>query len=275
MRSFDNWLDRFCRRFPGFALPNLMMYVVLGNVLVYCMDQFSAGTFSAMLCFSRAAILRGELWRLVTFLFVPEASSNLLFFALSLYFYYFIGGALEQEWGSQRFTVFYAMGVLLTLLTGLIAGSASMTYVNLSLFFAFATLYPDTQFLMFFFLPVKAKWLAWLDAVLFGWGVVSYLVWGPRLYALIPIVAMLNYILFFWQEFARRYARLRRRTSRQSIQFQKAQKAARQSKGYLHKCAVCGKTDTDFPELEFRYCSKCSGYHCYCMEHIHDHVHIQ
>ena len=44
---------------------------------------------------------------------------------------------------------------------------------------------------------------------------------------------------------------------------------------YTHKCTVCGKTDVDSPDLEFRYCSRCNGYHCYCQEHISNHTHIQ
>ena len=275
MNSFDSWLNRFCRKHPRFELPNLMMYVVIGNVLVYLLDMFSRGTFSALLTFSRSAILHGQIWRLVTFVFVPDTFGNVLLFALSLYFYYFIGTSLEREWGSQRFTVFYCMGILLNMVTGLLTGYASMTYINLSLFLAFATLYPDTQFLLFFFIPVKAKWMAWLDAAVFAWSVLSALIWGPRLYAFIPIVAILNYILFFWSDFAYLFVRVKHRTSRQTINFKNAQRAAKQNKGYLHKCAVCGRTDTDFPDLEFRYCSKCNGYYCYCMDHINNHVHIQ
>lgn len=274
MNSFDTWLDRFCRKHPRFGIPNLMMYVVFGNLLVFLLDQFSGGACTDLLCFSRSAIFSGQVWRLVTFIFIP-GTYDMISLAISLYFYYFIGNALEREWGSQRFTVFYAMGVVFNILFGLLAGGASMHYVNLSLFFAFATLYPDLRFLLFFFIPVKAKWLAWLDAALFAWDVGAYLLYGPRLYALLPIVAILNYILFFWPEFAYRFQRVKRQTSRQTINFKKAQQAAKQNKGYLHKCAVCGRTDTDFPELEFRYCSKCNGYYCYCMEHIHDHVHIQ
>jgi len=275
VNSFDSWLNRFCRKHPRFELPNLMMYVVIGNVLVYLLDMFSRGTFSALLTFSRSAILHGQIWRLVTFVFVPDTFGNVLLFALSLYFYYFIGTSLEREWGSQRFTVFYCMGILLNMVTGLLTGYASMTYINLSLFFAFATLYPDTRFLLFFFIPVKAKWMAWLDAAVFAWSVLSALIWGPRLYAFIPIVAILNYILFFWSDFAYLFGRVKHRTSRQTINFKNAQRAAKQNKGYLHKCAVCGRTDTDFPDLEFRYCSKCNGYYCYCMDHINNHVHIQ
>ncbi len=274
MHSVDNWLNRFARKHPNFSIPGLMRYIVLANVLVYLLDTFSGGTFSALLYFNRSAILHGQIWRLFTFVFIPE-TRDLLFLALALYFYYFIGNALEREWGSQKFTMFYAMGVVLNMVTGLFTGYASMTYINLSLFLAFATLYPDTRFLLFFFIPVKAKWLAWADAAVFAWSVLSSLLFGPRLYAFIPVVALLNYFLFFWSDFAYLFARVRHRTSKQTINFKKAQKAAQEHKGYLHKCAVCGKTDTDYPDMEFRYCSKCNGYYCYCMEHINNHVHIQ
>lgn len=277
MKSFDAWLDRFCRKHPGFSVPNLMTYVVLGNALVYLMSMFSQGTFANLLTFSRAAIFHGQVWRLLTFVFIPEflGPTELFWLVLSLYFYWSIGGALEREWGSQRFTVFYCMGVVLNILVGLLTGYASMTYVNLSLFFAFATLYPNAQFLLFFFIPVKAKWLAWVDGALFGWVVLRALLWGPRLYALVPIVAILNYVLFFWGEFSYRFRRVKHQTSYQTIHFKQAVKDTRSQKGYIHKCAVCGKTDTEFPDMEFRYCSKCSGYYCYCMEHINNHVHIQ
>lgn len=275
MNLFDRWIDGFCRKHPRFGVPNLMMYVVLGNLLVYVMDMFSLGTFSALLTFHRGAILQGQIWRFLTFVFVPEHFSSPLFLALALYFYYSIGSTLEREWGSTRFTLFYAVGVVFNVVAGLLSGYASMTYVNLSLFFAFATLYPDMQFLLFFIIPVKAKWLAWLDGAIFAWGVVSSLIYGPRLYALIPVVAVLNYILFFWGELSHFLGRTRYRASRRTIRFKDAKQAAKENKGYLHKCTVCGRTDTDHPELEFRYCSRCSGYHCYCMDHIQQHVHIQ
>ena len=66
----------------------------------------------------------------------------------------------------------------------------------------------------------------------------------------------------------------RRSTSRGAMNFKRAAEAKKQQTGYLHKCAVCGRTDTDYPNLEFRYCSKCVGNYCYCMDHINNHVHI-
>lgn len=287
MRSVDGWLDRFCYKHPRLGIPNLMLIIVVGNVLVYFMDMFSSGMFSALLYFSPASILHGQVWRIITFIFVPASSGNLFFFVLSLYFYWWIGSILEREWGSTKFTVYYLMGVVLNILYGFImyllpfggSGYVSMDYVNLSLFFAFATLYPDMQVLLFFILPIKIKWLAWFDAAVFLFSVVSNLLALRITLALLPIIAILNYLLFFsstlLSALGRSRDRVRHQTSRQTINFKKATREAQQHKGYLHKCAVCGKTDTDYPDETFRYCSQCDGYYCYCSEHIHNHVHIK
>ena len=274
MRSIESWLNRFCYKHPRFGIPNLMNIIVMGSVLVYLLDMFSQNSFSSLLYFSLPHILHGQVWRLITFVFIP-LNSNLVWFALSTYLYWMIGTTLEREWGSTKFTLFYVMGVVLNMLLGFLTGYATMTYVNLSMFFAFATLYPNTQFLIFFFIPVKVKWLAWLDAALFAWSILQYLIGGHFLMALIPILAILNYFLFFSGDFARLFGRVKHKTSKQTINFKKAQKQARQTKGYIHKCAVCGITDEMDSTMEFRYCSKCNGYHCYCMNHISNHVHIE
>jgi len=275
VRSIESWLNRFCYKHPKLGIPNLMNYIVIGTVVVYLLDMFSQGYCSQFLAFSPYFILRGQVWRLISFVFVPYNSSNLLFLAISLYFYWMIGSALEREWGSAKFTLFYLMGVILNALLGFLTGYATMNYVNLSMFFSFATLYPNAQFMLFFFLPIKAKWLAWFDAAIFAWSVVSYLLRGHFLLALIPIIAILNYFLFFSADFARLFRRIKHKTDPQTINFKKAQKKARETKGYMHKCAVCGITDADNPNMEFRYCSKCNGYYCYCMDHINSHVHIE
>ncbi|MGM9606225.1 MAG: rhomboid family intramembrane serine protease [Oscillospiraceae bacterium] len=274
MRSFDSLLDRFCRKHPRFGIPRLMNYIVIGTALVYLLDLFSAYAFSDLICFSVSKILHGQVWRLVTFVFVP-LSYKPITLILSLYFYWMIGTTLEREWGSARFTVYYLIGVVLNALLGFVIGGATMSYVNLSMFFAFATLYPDARFLLLFFIPVKAKWMAWLDAAFFALSVLNYLVRGQFLLALIPIIAILNYLLFFSSDIARLFRRFKHKTDPRTINFKKAQKKAKETKGYLHKCAVCGITDADDPNMEFRYCSKCNGYYCYCMNHINNHVHIE
>ena len=280
MKSLSYYIDRFCYKHPRFGIPNLMLYIVIGNVVVYLLDMFSNGSFSSVIAFSPYAIFHGQIWRLVTFVFVPDFSNNLFFFAMALYFYYFIGSTLERTWGTGRFTAYYLIGVVMAALVGFVNGAiigfdvpavtTSMTYLNLSLFFAFATLYPETQFLLFFFIPVKAKWLGWFDAALFLFAIVT----TSFPYNLIPVAAILNYIIFFWEDIARVLHLTKKRHSRQTVDFKKAAQQVKQQKGYLHKCSVCGRTDTDYPNLEFRYCSKCKGYHCYCMDHINNHVHI-
>ena len=289
MRSVDSWLDRFCYKHPRLGIPNLMLIIVIGNIVVYMMDLFSNGAFSAMLYFEPFYIFRGQIWRLITFVFVPMSSSSPFFFVLSLYFYWWIGSTLEREWGTTKFTVYYAMGVILNILYGIItyllpfmgSGVVTMDYVTLSLFFAFATLYPDMRVIPIIFLPffsVKIKWLAWIDAALFAFSMISSFLRPDIAGGLLPVIAILNYLLFFWSDltgFVRRTTqRAKYQSSRQTINFKSATRKAQQEKGYIHKCAVCGKTDTDYPDEEFRYCSQCNGYYCYCSEHIHNHVHI-
>lgn len=284
MRSIDSWMDRFCRKHPRLAIPNLMNYIVGGTVLVYFLNLFGSSPIASLLNFSTSEIFSGQIWRLVTFIFLPLDSRPILL-ALSLYFYWLIGSSLEREWGSTKFTVFYAVGVLLNILIGLLMGlvftnsSVTMHYVNLSLFFAFATLYPEMQFYIFFIIPVKVKWLAWFNAVLFAFNVLVSLINLDWVGAIVPIIAILNYLIFFSSQlsgFVRtRYRTARYQNSRQTVNFRQATRKAHETKGYLHKCAVCGKTDTSHPNEEFRYCSKCNGYYCYCTEHIGSHVHIE
>lgn len=289
----QQWLDRFCRKHPRLTLPGLMRYIVIGNVLVYLLDFFGTNGYpiaSSLLGFSADAIAHGQIWRIVTFIFVPLSGQNPIVFALSLYLYYFIGNALEREWGSNKFTIFYLFGVVLNILVGFLVGGASMHYINLSMFFAFATLYPDLQFLLFFIIPVKAKWLAWFDAAWFALSVLRYLFQGHLLLALIPVVAIFNYLLFFATDISNQvsYWRTRAAQKRKQQQYRQAYQnpggpkvvnfhdAKTQTKpNYLHKCAVCGKTDRTDPQMEFRYCSRCNGYYCYCADHINNHIHIQ
>lgn len=280
MRAIQNWLDRFCHKHPHLAIPNLMMYIVLGTALVYLFDAFSMGSsgFSQFFAFHRDAIFSGQIWRLFSFLFVPM-QGNIFLVAISLYFYYFVGNALEREWGSAKFTIFYFSGVVLNILLGLLVGFTNVFYINMALFFAFATLYPEMQVLLFFILPIKIKWLAWANAAFFAFEAIGFLIHGQAMLALLPLVAVLNYLLFFAGDLFdfvnRKKKRVGYRKNGKTVNFQSAQQHAREKKGYLHKCAVCGRTDVSNPELEFRYCSKCNGYYCYCSEHINSHVHIE
>lgn len=286
MHSISDWLDRFCSKHYRWGIPNLMLYIIIGNVAVYLLDMFSMGSFrfSDLLTFVPYYIFHGQIWRLVTFIFVPGGGS-ILAVALTLYLYYFIGTSLEREWGTAKFTIFYGMGILMNIVAGIILALVfgigypfpvvSIQYLNMSLFLAFAALYPDMRLLLFFIIPVKMKWLAWLDVALFAWSILSAALAGAWVWVFVPLVSLLNFFLFFSGDFMRIFGRIRHQTSRQTVNFKKAARDAKKEKGYLHKCAVCGVTDADDPNMEFRYCSRCNGYYCYCMDHINNHVHIQ
>lgn len=276
MRKIEAWLSRFCYKHPRVAIPHLILYIIIGNAAVFLLDLFSEGTATQLMMFHTGLILKGELWRLVTFIFVPNSSGFWIIFYLL--FLYYVGTTLERTWGSAKFTVFYLLGVILTMLTGLIAGYTTMYYVNLSLLFAFASLYGETQVLLIVF-PIKVKWLAWISAGFFVVEIIRYLIGGDFLLALLPVVAILNYLLFFYSDI-RAFLGMKQKAashkrSRKTVDFHAAQQHVKEKKGYLHKCAVCGRTDQTNPELEFRYCSKCNGYYCYCSDHINSHVHIE
>ncbi len=285
MTKLRDAVDRFCARHPRFGIPHLMLYVVAGNIIVFLLQMLTSsnnpGALS-FLTFQLSGLLRGEVWRIITFIFFP-LDSNPFFLLLTLYFYYWIGSSLEREWGTARFTIYYLSGVLLTVigavLASLISGTpdlmvAGATYVNLSMFLAFAVLFPDMQVLIMFIIPVKIKWLAIIDAVLFAVMVVVSLVAGNWTGVVLPIMALLNFLVFVWPEILRLNNIRKRQNSQQAVDFRKAVRAQQQQKGYHHKCAVCGRTDTDYPDLQFRYCSKCAGYHCFCQDHIFSHVHF-
>ena len=285
LKKIYDGVQRFCAAHPRFGIPNLMRVIVIGNVAVYVLmllTQANDANALSFLTFNLNALLHGEVWRLVTFVFVPAYSSP---FALliSLYFYYWIGSTLERQWGTAKFNLYYISGTLLTVLgvvlASLITGNPYLTaagtgYVNLSMFLAFAFLFPDTQLLLFFFIPVKIKWLAWLDIAVFVIGIVQSLLAGSWLGAILPVVALLNFLVFIWPAIDAFIQRRKYQHAPQTVNFKKAVRQQQQQKGYHHKCAVCGRTDTDYPDLQFRYCSKCVGYRCFCQDHIFSHVHF-
>ncbi len=286
MKRINDWIDRFSLTHPNFGISNLMLYIGVANVAIYLIDLFSPGmALSSLLYFDRGLIFHGQIWRLLTFVFISESGdilfrgSGILFVAISAFFYYWIGSLLESRWGTAKFNLFYLSGILLNIIYGLVTGYTSMYYVNLSMFFAMATLYGDVYIRLFYILPVKMKWVAWIDGVLFIWSVLSNLLRGNLVGALLPVVAILNYLIFFLPSFLEAFGlgvrKSRHRRSQETVNFKKASKDVRERKGYLHKCAVCGITDADDPDMEFRYCSKCNGYYCYCMKHINNHTHVQ
>lgn len=268
-------IEKFCSRHPRFGVPNLAMYIAIAQAVVGILDLLMRGRLIPMLLFLRPFIGPPlfQVWRLITFILVPQ-STNPFYLLLGCYVVFWTGQMLEREWGTARFSLFYLCGVALSIVGGLLLGGTSIYYIHLSFFLVIATMYSEMQVLFMFVLPVKMKWLAILDVALILLEAVES---GPFV-LLLALPSFINYFIFTWPFWSMKLGFARRRADPQVINFKKAQKQAKkkaqETGGYLHKCAVCGITDQDDPNMEFRYCSKCDGYYCYCANHINNHIHI-
>lgn len=274
MKNPRSSIERFCAQHPNFGIPNLIKYVTIANVVFWIIGAVNP-TLLSYLAFNPAYILHGQIWRLVTFALYPPSTGILAF--LVFYFYYLIGSTLERCWGTPQFNIYFFSGVILTVIYGFavyfITGQSfnlTAEYIYLSMFFSIAVLFPNMQVLLFYIIPVKIKYLAYIDAALFVYGVFT-----TRFPAnLLPVVATINFFIFCGSDLL---SALPKRPSSNTVNFRRESqriKREQQANLYTHKCAVCGRTDVDHPELEFRYCSKCAGYHCFCQDHIYNHIHF-
>ena len=290
LKKLRNRFERFCFQHRNWGIPNLMLYITVGSALVYF---FTMATENALLyewlAFDRSLILRGQVWRLLSYAILMN-SGNVFFTLLMLVCYYSIGRAMENVWGTLRFNLFYLCGILIMDIYCMIFNCyADVYYLNLSLFLAYATMYPDAQFMIMFIIPVKAWILALVDLVLVLLGLLT----SVFPYNLFSVLSIANYFLFFgkdvlrvipisWQANFRRLFRKRPKKKAgdvKPIPFPTAGSyqatVAKPKAPYTHRCVVCGRTDVSDPDLEFRYCSRCSGYHCYCEDHINNHTHVE
>lgn len=186
------WLTNLERKFYRYAIPNLMQYIVGGQIVVWALVMFINANLLNLLALNRFGLFSGQVWRLLTFVFIPD-SYDMLYFALGCYFNWMIGTALERSWGAGWFNLYYLFGMLGAWLGCFVTGYGSSYCLSLSLFLAFAILYPEMEFLLFFVLPVKAKWLGWLSAALWGWNFITAS-WAGKLNL---ALGMLGFGLFF------------------------------------------------------------------------------
>ena len=288
MNNLRRRFERFCLQNRDKGIPNLMLYISLGCALVYLITQITQSTILySLLVFNREAILHGQIWRLFTYP-LTFYNSNVLLMALILYCYYSLGRAIENIWGTLRFNLFYFCGiVLMDIYCLLFGGEADVTYLNLSLFLSYATMFPDAGFLLFFVIPVKAWIFALVDLALVVYGLLVY----SFPYNLFSVISLANYFLFFgkdvlnviplsWRiKINRLFKKAPPPQQPKVVPFAKIEVKkvpVQQSKpSYTHRCTICGRTDVSHPDLEFRYCSKCNGYFCYCEEHISNHTHVE
>ena len=306
MKSLYTRFNRFCFRNRDKGIPNLMLYICLGAAVVSFTSLVNGGDFLyALLCFDKTAILQGQVWRLVTWLFTEQLGNSPLLSVIFLYFFYNLGRAVEMTIGTFKFNLFYLGGVILMDVFAMIfcptqpvlvenqwyAPEAFLYfynnmayYLHLSIVLAFATTHPDSQFLILFIIPIKAWVMAVIYLVLLVVEVYNYAAFFPH--CLFPLVGLLNYFLFFGADMPNllplswRVKFKGHKPANQGprvIQFEQAgpYRPAPKKEDFTHKCTVCGRTDRTNPELEFRYCSRCNGYHCYCIDHINNHDHVE
>lgn len=293
-------MSSFERKFGKYAIKNLSVVLIICYAIGYVIGIFVPNA-TFYLSLNPYAILHGQIWRLVTWILIPPSSSNLFFTLIMLYFYCSIGTTLERTWGTYRYNVYLFSGMLFTIAGSFLLmgytylfdnrlavnglelaamGEAGYEiyfryvslyfntyYVNMSIFLAFAATFPDISVLLMFIIPIKVKWLGVIYAIILA---VSFL--QGEVYIKFAIVASLfNFIVFFFT--SRNMMHL---NPKQIHRRQEFKRDIRRSSGITkHKCAICGRTEVDSPEMQFRFCSKCDGNYEYCEEHLYTHTHVK
>ncbi len=280
-----NWLDKLERKIGRFAIPNLTVYLlagyIIGFVTWYLMPQLLS-----WLTLEPALILRGQVWRLISWVLIPPATDLISIIFLVL-LYYSLGTALERTWGSFRYNVYIFSGIFFTVIAVFIlygvfyllygvevplssVGLVSTNYITMSIFLAFAAIYPDMEVLLYFILPIKMKWMALVYAAM----ALYYFIQGNVVTRVAIAASLLNFIIFFLS--SRNLRRFGPKETARKAKF-KRQSAPHMhyTNGAKHRCAVCGRTELDDPCLEFRFCSKCNGNYEYCQDHLFTHEHVK
>lgn len=264
-----NWLNKLERKFGNLYIRNLMLIIVLGNAVIYFITMINGNNeLISNIVLDSSKVLNGEVWRLITFIFVPESTSA-FWVIFTLYFYYLAGAGLEEEWGGFKFNAYYLIGMLASIIIAFLTGkTVTGSYVNLSLFLAFAKIYPNFQLLLFFIIPIKVKYIAIFNWIMIGISVLSAIFSKSLNGVIIALIPVVNYLIFFGKS-------IFTGTKSSAMNYHRKQKFKSKIREaeFIHKCVVCGITEKDNTNMEFRYCSKCSGKKCYCINHIKNHEH--
>lgn len=283
-----DFLTKLERKFGKYAIPNLTLILISGFILGYLIEIFMPEGLQ-LLAMNPEKILHGQIYRLVTWVVIPPSSASILVI-ITLFFYFSIGRTLENSWGDFRYTVYIFSGIIFTdigmmgtyLIMHLMGRSqlldmyyqaglygASTYYLCMSMFLAYAFMFPDMQVLLYFIIPIKVKWLGYLDI---AYLLVMILQYGYMHYytgMVTVIMSVLNFILFYFMSKGKT-----KMTPAQRKRKRKYKQQVRQSQILTrHKCAICGQTELDNPNLEFRYCSRCKGNYEYCQNHLFTHEH--
>ncbi|MCR4956349.1 MAG: hypothetical protein K6A30_06670 [Lachnospiraceae bacterium] len=273
-----NFLYKMERKLGKYAIPNLITYLI-GAYAFGIALYFIAPKALEYLTLEPYYILKGQVWRLISWIFIPSSIS--IFTIIMLLFYYSIGRQLELYWGAFRFNLYIFGALIFTDIAAMIlygvllkiygmamplSGYFSTSYINLSLFLAFAVCFPEMEVRLYFLIPVKMKWMAVVYGVIIAYEVVTS-GWVVRTAI---IASLLNFIIFYL--LTRNYKSISPKEIHRKKKFHQQVKTSTQKT--KHKCAICGRTEDDDPTLQFRYCSKCAGNHEYCQDHLFTHKHI-
>ena len=275
-----HFLNKMERKFGKFAIQGLMKYIILFYVAGYLINILAPQAYGFLTLEPFMIFHYGQVWRLVSWVLIPPPTGNIIFMLIMVVLYYQLGTALERTWGAFRFNVYIFGGMIFTVLGALLlyviygvntpipmGSSFSTYYINMTIFLAFAVCYPDMRIMLWFIIPIKMKWMAGFYAALIIYSMIISS-WGGRVAI---IASILNFLIFFFS--TRNYRSVspkevhRKRTDHRQVQ---------QPKGVTrHKCAICGRTELDDPNLEFRFCSKCNGNYEYCQDHLFTHEHVK
>ena len=280
-----NFLNKLERKYGRYAIRNLPMIMVVLYIVGYVIELFFPSSALSLFQLEPYDILHGHVWRLVTWVIIPPSSLD-IFTIIMLYFYFSLGRTLEQTWGAFRFNLYIFSGMFFTAVGAFIlygtlyamTGSPvygignffSTYYINMSIFLAFALTYPDLQVMLYFLIPIRIKWLGLLYGVL----ILANLIQGNWASRVAIIASLFNFIVFYLIS-----GKLDRFSPHQVYRRQAYKKKVKQvqPRGGItkHKCAICGRTEQDGDDLEFRFCSKCDGNYEYCQDHLFTHQHIK
>ena len=285
------------RKLEKYAIPNLTLYLIICYGIGYLMQYLVPAGYQYLML-DPFLVLKGQVWRLVTWILIPPDSSNIFFVLITLYLYYSLGGLLEHIWGTYKYNVYLFSGLLFTILgafvlcgysvlmgaqptmyTGLYLlnngsavyfGQFSTYYINMSIFLACAASIPDVQVLLMFIFPIKVKWLG----IVYGIILLVNCIQGGIATWIVVIFSLLNFLAFFLRSKGKMHLSVGQIKRQQ--EFHQKMRSAGQTKGITrHKCAICGRTELDGDDLEFRFCSKCNGNYEYCQYHLFTHEHVK
>ena len=286
------FIDKLERKYGRYGIENLTMYIIISYVLGYALMYINPSALS-MLSLNVTKILQGQVWRLITWIVYPPSTSSPLWFVIAiLFFYYPISASLEHTWGKFKFTLYILSGMIFTVIAafilhfvmgGVLDGLGgiifSTYYISLSIFLAYSLTYPDMTVLLMFVIPVKMKWMSIVYAAIVIYDVARYFMNGAWFMALPIIASLLNFVIFFLG--TRDFNRYNPKEIHRKNEFRRAVNGGSKTVPFpgssnavtKHKCAVCGRTEKDDPNLEFRFCSKCNGNYEYCQDHLYTHIH--